>query len=89
MRSKIYFPEQVSETFEEAFSSFFIILKFFKKGVDNFSLPGYNTQAVSANAAIAQPVERILGKDEVASSNLASSSKPLILLENQGFFLFL
>ena len=30
----------------------------------------------------------LLGKDEVASSNLASSSKPLILLENQGFFLF-
>ena len=29
---------------------------------------------LSANAAIAQPVERILGKDEVASSNLASSS---------------
>ena len=27
------------------------------------------------HAAIAQPVERILGKDEVASSNLASSSK--------------
>ena len=26
-------------------------------------------------AAIAQSVERILGKDEVASSNLASSSK--------------
>ena len=26
------------------------------------------------HAAIAQPVERILGKDEVASSNLASSS---------------
>ena len=34
----------------------------------------YNTLAVK-NAAIAQPVERILGKDEVASSNLASSSK--------------
>ncbi len=36
---------------------------------------------LSANAAIAQQVERILGKDEVASSNLASSSKkerPLI-----------
>ena len=32
-------------------------------------------QKLSANAAIAQPVERILGKDEVASSNLASSSK--------------
>ena len=41
------------------------------------------------HAAIAQPVERILGKDEVASSNLASSSKPLNLLEVQGFFLFL
>ena len=27
-------------------------------------------------AAIAQSVERILGKDEVASSNLASSSNP-------------
>ena len=40
-------------------------------------------------AAIAQPVERILGKDEVASSNLASSSKPLKLLEFQGLFLFL
>ena len=32
-------------------------------------------QKLSAHAAIAQPVERILGKDEVASSNLASSSK--------------
>ena len=42
---------------------------------------------MSTNAAIAQPVERILGKDEVASSNLASSSKTLILLENQGFLL--
>ena len=30
----------------------------------------------------------VLGKDEVASSNLASSSKPLNLLEIQGFFLF-
>ena len=37
-------------------------------------------------AAIAQKVERILGKDEVPSSNLGSSSKPLILFENQGFF---
>ena len=34
----------------------------------------YNTKAFGGNAAIAQPVERILGKDEVASSNLASSS---------------
>ena len=41
-------------------------------------LPSYNNLAVreqpTTNAAIAQPVERILGKDEVASSNLASSS---------------
>ena len=36
----------------------------------------YNILAVKGNAAIAQSVERILGKDEVASSNLASSSKP-------------
>ena len=31
-----------------------------------------------ANAAIAQSVERILGKDEVASSNLASSSNLIL-----------
>ena len=31
----------------------------------------------------------LLGKDEVASSNLASSSKALKLLEFRGFFLFL
>ena len=47
------------------------------------------TKLIAVDAAIAQPVERILGKDEVASSNLASSSKPLELLEFQGFFLFL
>ena len=41
-------------------------------------------------AAIAQSVERILGKDEVASSNLASSSKkPLKSSDLSGFFLFL
>ena len=45
-----------------------------KKGVDNYWSVGYNGKAVG-NAAIAQPVERILGKDEVASSNLASSSR--------------
>ena len=33
------------------------------------------TQNIKIFAAIAQSVERILGKDEVASSNLASSSK--------------
>ena len=54
--------------------------------LDKYMQALYNTQAVR-NAAIAQPVERILGKDEVASSNLASSSikrpKPL------GFGLFI
>ena len=43
---------------------------------------------LSGNAAIAQSVERILGKDEVASSNLASSSKPLKSIGFQRFFLF-
>ena len=38
-------------------------------------------------AAIAQPVERILGKDEVASSNLASSSKTLDSLRESRVFL--
>ena len=39
------------------------------------------------HAAIAQQVERILGKDEVASSNLASSSnkKPLKSKDLSGF----
>ena len=47
-----------------------------------------------ANAAIAQSVECILGKDEVTSSNLVSSSilKSLVSLVNpfkQGFFVIL
>ena len=45
-----------------------------KKMLDKTANPLYNLKAVK-NAAIAQSVERILGKDEVASSNLASSSK--------------
>ena len=54
---------------------------FFYSPIDKSGILLYNTQAVRRepmapiNAAIAQPVERILGKDEVASSNLASSSK--------------
>ena len=59
--------------------------KFTKKTLDIFHSPLYNAKAVSKNAAIAQQVERILGKDEVASSNLASSSKTLKLLEFRGF----
>ena len=49
-------------------------LEIFQKSIDNWRPLRYNVKAV-ANAAIAQSVERILGKDEVASSNLASSSK--------------
>ena len=44
---------------------------------------------LSRNAAIAQPVERILGKDEVASSNLASSSKKEPIPSGIGSFLLL
>ena len=44
-------------------------------------------QKLSANAAIAQPVERILGKDEVASSNLASSSNSCPNKWDRGFSL--
>ena len=59
-----------------------------RKSLDIFISIGYNTQAVQEklNAAIAQQVERILGKDEVASSNLASSSKKA--LEPQRFWGF-
>ena len=39
-------------------------------------------------AAIAQPVERILGKDEVASSNLASSSKDTPKWKLRSFLLY-
>ena len=44
-----------------------------EKSLDKWVHPLYNLKAVK-NAAIAQSVECILGKDEVASSNLASSS---------------
>ena len=40
-------------------------------------------------AAIAQQVERILGKDEVGSSNLPSSSKTPDSEKNQEFFFIL
>ena len=39
-------------------------------------------------AAIAQSVERILGKDEVASSNLASSSKKKLVRQDGLLFGF-
>ena len=63
--------------------------KFFHFSLDNFTISVYNGKAVKCYAAIAQPVERILGKDEVASSNLASSSKILDSLRELGIFLIL
>ena len=41
---------------------------------------------LTESAAIAQSVERILGKDEVASSNLASSS--MVLGKTHGFLFY-
>ena len=58
-----------------------------KLTLDKWKETYYNTQAVK-NAAIAQPVERILGKDEVASSNLASSSKKEIPIHKDGDLFF-
>ncbi len=45
-------------------------------------------EAVNRDAAIAQQVERILGKDEVSSSNLDSSSN-IYRLKLHGFERFL
>ena len=45
-------------------------------------------EAVNTDAAIAQQVERILGKDEVSSSNLDSSSN-VYRLKPSGFERFL
>ena len=56
--------------------------------LDNSPMLLYNNEAVR-NAAIAQPVERILGKDEVASSNLASSSKKSVIPYGMADFLSL
>ena len=55
--------------------------------LDKTANPLYNPKAVK-NAAIAQSVERILGKDEVASSNLASSSKFSPYLFDAEIFVF-
>ena len=60
----------------------------FKKPLDNCGFLVYNGKAVK-NAAIAQSVERILGKDEVASSNLASSSKKSVIPTGMADFLLL
>ena len=62
-------------------------LTFSQKGLDIFPAVRYNAKAVRINAAIAQSVERILGKDEVASSNLASSSKKTVIPTGMAVFL--
>ncbi len=53
---------------------FFGRKKFFQKVLTKRPSLCYNNQARKAYAAIAQSAERILGKDEVISSNLISSS---------------
>ena len=58
-----------------------------KKALDILALYAYNKEAVWF-AAIAQQAERVLGKDEVASSNLASSSKISEAFGHRRFFLF-
>ena len=65
-------PQKASESSKK-------LLKFPKFGLDKMRVDEYNEEAVR-NAAIAQQVERILGKDEVASSNLASSSSKSLTL---------
>ena len=57
-----------------------------RKRVARFFLS--NSASEQKYAAIAQPVERILGKDEVASSNLASSSKKTVIPNGMAVFLF-
>ena len=59
---------------------------FFQKALDKLPVSVYNGKAVRRPAAIAQSVERILGKDEVASSNLASSSKRKSVHESERIF---
>ena len=54
--------------------------------LDKSPVLGYNAKADCECAAIAQPVERILGKDEVASSNLASSSIKQKSAQKSGLF---
>ena len=62
---------------------------FFKNSLTILPFQYIMAKLSSKLAAIAQPVERILGKDEVASSNLASSSKTLENLVFSRVFLFL
>ena len=59
-----------------------------KKVLDIFCRLSYNMQAI-AIAAMAQSVARILGKDEVTSSNLVSSSKNPVRIFADGILLLI
>ena len=59
-----------------------------KKVLDIFCRLSYNMQAI-AIAAMAQLVARILGKDEVTSSNLVSSSKNPVRIFADGILLLI
>ena len=57
---------------------------FINKGIDKEKIFCYNVLAI---AAMAQLVEHILGKDEVTSSNLVSSSTACFFKQAVSFFL--
>ena len=73
---------QLTRSFLRVIRHFLQFLQFAEKPFDKARGREYNIRVID-DAAIAQSVERILGKDEVASSNLASSSTKV--LEPQRF----
>ncbi len=58
------------------------------KTLDNTQNPMYNNCAIKYCAAMAQSVERILGKDEVTGSIPVSSSKNSVHSSVRNFYLF-
>ena len=67
----------------------FCILIFFNFLLDFNYYLGYNNQVAIKYAARAQEVERILGKDEVTSSTLVSSSKNPVHVSGRDFYFLL
>ena len=63
-------------------------LTFFAIALDNPGKICYNHTVAESNAAVAQSVEHILGKDEVISSILISSSKRRVLRQVRPFWFF-
>ena len=66
------------------------IKKTFKKTIDKSILLWYNIKRAARDAAMAQLVEHMLGKHEVISSTLISSSRaqPLDFFQGLLFFCF-